>query len=206
MADGVMAVTQWLRECAEVFDARADELNKLDRLLGDGDHGTNMARGLAAARELDLTPVAAASDALRHVGMALVSTVGGASGPLFGTFFLRAGANWPRPIQTAGVASAFEAGLAGVMARGNAERGDKTMIDALAPASDALREAALAHISLGEAMDTAAAAAERGRDNTRSMIAKRGRSALLADKSIGVVDPGAVSVAIILRTAANHVG
>lgn len=209
MADGVRAVTNWLQECAEEFDARVEELDALDRLLGDGDHGTNMSRGLAAARSLDLDgsqQIQRASEALRQVGMALVSTVGGASGPLFGTFFLRVGTNFPSPVGTAGVAAAMEAGLAGVVARGRAERGDKTMIDALAPAVDSLLASAHAGEPLGEALVKAADAAEVGRDATRAMVAKRGRAKLKATESVGVIDPGAVSMALILRTAVKHVG
>lgn len=206
MPDGVTAVTEWLRECADVFDARVEELDELDRALGDGDHGTNMSRGFAAARTLDLSATSTAADALRHVGMALVGNVGGASGPLFGTFFLRVGAHWPRPVDAIGVASAMDAGLSGVIARGRAERGDKTMVDALAPAVDALFEAARAHEPLSEALTRAAAAADAGRDQTMAMVAKRGRAALHADTSTGVLDPGAVSMALILSTAVKHVG
>lgn len=206
MPDGVQKVTSWLRDCADVFHTQVAELDQLDSELGDGDHGTNMERGLSAARSLDLDGEMTAADALRHVGMALVGNVGGASGPLFGTFFLRVGSNWPRPISTPGVANALEAGLSGVMARGKAERGDKTMIDALAPAVDALQEAARTQVPLDEALARAADAAEQGRDATRTMIAKRGRASLRAEQSIGQLDPGAVSMALILRTAVNHVG
>lgn len=205
MPDGVQKVTSWLRECADLFHDRIDELDHLDRELGDGDHGTNMDRGLSAAQSLNLDGEMTAADALRHVGMALVGNVGGSSGPLFGTFFLRVGANWPRPVATPGVANALEAGLSGVMARGKAERGDKTMVDALAPAVDALQEAARTRVPLGDALTRAAEAAEKGRDATLTMIAKRGRASLRAEQSIGLLDPGAVSMALILRTAVNHV-
>lgn len=206
MTQGVTAVINWLRECAREFDARADELNELDRVLGDGDHGTNMRRGFAAAESLDLGESARASDALRQVGMALVGTVGGASGPLFGTFLLRAGSNWPSPLSTPGIAQAVREGLKGVVARGKAELGDKTMVDAIAPASDSLDASAREGEALSAALERAAAAAEAGRDATAQMVAQRGRAHLRADHSVGVIDPGAVSMSIILRTAAQQIG
>ena len=206
MPDGVTLVTQWLRDCAAQFEARVDELNDLDRALGDADHGTNMMRGFAAACTVDFDGSTSASEALRQVGMALVSNVGGASGPLFGTFLLRTGANWPRPLSAAGLAAALQAGLGGVVARGQAERGDKTMVDALGPAVDALNASVESGESIQEALRRAADAADVGRDATRAMVAKRGRAALVADRSVGVLDPGAVSMSIILRSAVDHIG
>lgn len=97
MAAGMTMVAEWLLDCSREFAARAEELDALDRVLGDGDHGTNMERGFAAAETLNLDELSHAAEALRHVGMALVQSVGGASGPLFGTFFLRVGANWEGP-------------------------------------------------------------------------------------------------------------
>lgn len=205
MGGAVNAVADWLRECAHEFVLHADELDELDRLLGDGDHGTNMRRGTEAAGTIDLSETLTAADALRKVGMTLVSTVGGASGPLFGTFFLRSGACWPTQVTTAGVARAVRAGLDGVVVRGRAEVGDKTMVDALAPAVRSLEASAAAGAEPAQALAEAAAAAEAGRDATRDMVARRGRAALRADSSVGVIDPGAVSVAIILSTAARHI-
>lgn len=205
MSDGVTAVAKWLQECAREFDARADELNALDRFLGDGDHGTNMKRGFEAALSLNLTDSSRAFEAMRQVGMALVSNVGGASGPLFGTFLLRVGANWPPSSTTAGIANAVREGLRGVVARGKAEPGDKTMVDALQPAADSLAASAANGEPLGEALRKAADAAEAGRDATAGMRAQRGRAHLRADDSVGVIDPGALSMSIILRTAAQHI-
>jgi len=205
MSDGVRAVIAWLRECGRQFEARAEELNELDRTLGDGDHGTNMRRGFEAAESLNLEEHAHAADALRQVGMALVSNVGGASGPLFGTFLLRAGANWPSPVSTSGVARAVRQGLNGVVARGKAEVGDKTMVDAIAPAAASLERSAAEALDIAAALSRAADAAEAGRDATASMVAQRGRAHLRAAESVGVLDPGAVSMSIILRTAASHI-
>lgn len=206
MPDGVKVVAAWLLECSREFAARGDELDELDRLLGDGDHGTNMCRGFAAAETLDLAETTRSADALRHVGMALVQNVGGASGPLFGTFFLRAGANWDSSLSTAGIARAVREGVEGVQARGKAEAGDKTMVDALLPAAESLEASAAAGEDLRTALMKAADAAEAGRDATVEMVARRGRAALKADQSVGVVDPGAVSMALILRTAVHHIG
>ena len=150
MPGAVGAVSEWLRDCAREFELRADELDELDRVLGDADHGTNMRRGTETALTLDLTEVRTAAEALRLVGMTLVSTVGGASGPLFGTFFLRAGSSWPITITPAGVSRALRAGLNGVVTRGHARVGDKTMVDALAPAADAFDDVVAAGGGLGK--------------------------------------------------------
>ncbi|QTO36906.1 dihydroxyacetone kinase subunit L [Tessaracoccus sp. MC1865] len=206
MGAGVMVVAEWLLECSREFVARIDELDELDRALGDGDHGTNMVRGFAAAENLDLSAQLHAAEALRQVGMALVQNVGGASGPLFGTFFLRAGAHWDPSLTTPGLALALREALRGVQARGKAEPGDKTMIDALAPASASLDASAAEGENVADALEKAAAAAEAGRDATVDMVARRGRAALNADRSVGIIDPGAVSMALILRTAVHHIG
>ncbi|WP_040282094.1 dihydroxyacetone kinase subunit DhaL [Tessaracoccus massiliensis] len=206
MPDGVKVVAQWLLDCSREFAARTDELDELDKELGDGDHGTNMRRGFAAAETLDLNQNTRAADALRHVGMALVQNVGGASGPLFGTFFLRAGAAWDPSLTTAGIARAVRAGVDGVIARGKAQAGDKTMVDALLPAAESLEASPAAGEDMTSALARAADAAEAGRDATVDMVARRGRAALKADRSVGIIDPGAVSMALILRTAVRHIG
>ena len=206
MESSVAAVSAWLRACSQEFDRRVEELNELDRILGDGDHGTNMQRGFAAAGALDFGAQATAADALRQVGMALVKVVGGASGPLFGTFLLRTGAAWPTPLTVAGIHGALDVGLHGVMTRGKAERGDKTIVDALAPVVDSLAASAAAGLPLDQALTAAALAGEAGRDATAPMLARRGRAVLKADRSIGVIDPGAVSMSIIVSTGAHHLG
>ena len=206
MPDGVKVVAQWLLDCSREFAARTDELDEPDKELGDGDHGTNMRRGFAAAETLDLDQNTRAADALRHVGMALVQNVGGASGPLFGTFFLRAGAAWDPSLTTAGIARAVRAGVDGVIARGKAQAGDKTMVDAVLPAAESLEASAAVGEDMASALARAADAAEAGRDATVDMVARRGRAALKADRSVGIIDPGAVSMALILRTAVRHIG
>lgn len=199
----IASVTAWLRECTREFADRADELNDLDAILGDGDHGTNMYRGFAAAAALDLTTATDANDALRQVGMTLVSTVGGASGPLFGTLLLRAGAAWPKRVNLGGLALALRAGTDGVQARGKAERGDKTMVDALLGTLDAMESDDRQGIPLLEALPHIVGATQEAAAQTAPLVASRGRAALRADQSVGVMDPGAVSTAIILKTCAS---
>lgn len=204
MATGT-AVQEWLRDAAQVFADHAGELNELDRAIGDGDHGTNMTRGLATALTIPINPDMSPTDSLKRVGMALVSTVGGASGPLFGTFFLRVGQNWQTPSTTAGIAQAVRAGLEGVMARGKAVEGDKTMVDALAPAVASLEDSVNKQLPLPEALRLGAEAAEKGAQSTLDMVARRGRASYLGERSVGHLDPGAVSSALILASAARHI-
>ncbi len=199
------AVQEWLRDAAHIFTERAGELNELDRAIGDGDHGTNMCRGLETALTIPIDPQMSATDSLKRVGMTLVSTVGGASGPLFGTFFLRVGQNWQTPSTTAGIARAVRAGLDGVMRRGKAVEGDKTMVDALAPAVASLEDSAAKDLPLGEALRLGAAAAHDGARATLDMVARRGRASYLGERSVGHLDPGAISSALILDSAARHI-
>src|SRR5690348_9576281 len=165
----VAALDAWLRAFARLVAENEDQLTRLDAAIGDGDHGANMNRGLtAAAAALDELaagdPSPAAGPGLTKVGMALISTVGGASGPLFGTFFLRIGAvlgdQSAPPVET--LAAALRAGLAGVVQRGKAEAGDKTMYDALAPAVAALEAALAAGEPLAGALGAASRAADQG--------------------------------------------
>ena len=199
------AVQEWLRDAAQIFTEKAAELNELDRAIGDGDHGTNMSRGLESALTIPLDAHTPPTASLKQVGMALVSTVGGASGPLFGTFFLRVGENWQTPSTTAGVAHAVRAGLEGVMARGKAIAGDKTMVDALAAAVTSLEDSAAKGLPLADALTLGAAAAHEGANSTLGMVARRGRASYLGERSVGHLDPGAVSSALILDSAARHI-
>ncbi|MEO7587625.1 MAG: dihydroxyacetone kinase subunit DhaL [Arachnia sp.] len=199
------AVQEWLRDAAQVFAEHATELNELDRAIGDGDHGTNMSRGLETALTIPIDSDMSPTDALKRVGMALVSTVGGASGPLFGTFFLRVGQHWQSPSTTSGIALAVRAGLDGVMARGKAVEGDKTMVDALAGAVRSLDDSAAKQLPLDEALRLGARAAHEGAEATRGMLARRGRASYVGERSIGHLDPGAISAALILASAARHI-
>ncbi len=174
-----------------------DELTALDSAIGDADHGSNMDRGMTAVvAALTEAPPADPAALLKKTGATLVSKVGGASGPLYGTLFLRmAGA------VEEGFAPALRAGLEGVLARGKAEPGDKTMVDALGPACDALDAALAGGGSLAEALAAAAAAAEEGRDATVPLVARKGRASYLGERSVGHADPGATSTALLLRAA-----
>lgn len=193
----------WMREFARSVGEHRDRLTELDSAIGDADHGANMDRGLTAVvAAVDAAPAADPAALLKQVGMTLVSKVGGASGPLYGTLFLRmAGAAGAGPLDGAGFARALRAGLDGVVARGKAERGDKTMLDALIPACDALDAALAGGGSLGAGLRAAAAAAGDGRDATIPMLARKGRASYLGERSVGHQDPGATSTALLLDAA-----
>ena len=206
--DGLHA---WVREFAALIAANKEQLTQLDAAIGDADHGTNMDRGMTAvlaALDGDEPPAASAAALFKRVGMTLVSTVGGASGPLFGTFFIRlsTAAGDAAEIEPKAFAAALRAGLDGVVARGKAEAGDKTMYDALAPGLDALDGALAAGSDLSSALSTAAAAAEAGRDATTPMLARKGRASYLGERSVGHQDPGATSTALLLRAAHTALG
>lgn len=205
MASGNDEIRAWLDKATCVLEEHAAELNELDRQVGDGDHGTNMLRGFRAARESVVEDDSPAQN-VKHVGMALVSNVGGASGPLYGTFFLRAGQFWRSPITTAGLARSMRHGLDGVVARGKAEVGDATMVDALEPAVASLEAAAAAEANLVEALEAAVTAAAEGAESTRALVARRGRASYLGRASVGHLDPGAVSSSLLMSTLSGGDG
>jgi dihydroxyacetone kinase-like protein len=196
-------LARWMRAFAAEVAAQQDLLTRLDAAIGDADHGANMHRGTAAVvAALDADAPAAPAALLKAVGMTLVRSVGGASGPLYGTFFLRMGAAaGDGPLDPAAFAAAVRAGLAGVVSRGKAEAGDKTMFDALAPAVDALESALARGTTLGEALGAATAAAEAGRDATAPLLARKGRASYLGERSVGHQDPGATSAALLVAAA-----
>jgi dihydroxyacetone kinase-like protein len=190
----------WVRAFRDAVHQHKDELTRLDSEIGDADHGSNMARGLdAVVAGLDETP-ASASALFKTVGMTLVSSVGGASGPLYGTLFLRMGpALSSDDVDAASLGAALRAGVEGVVARGKAELGDKTMIDALLPALDAWDAAASGGATPAEAARAAAEAARRGRDATEPLVARKGRASYLGERSAGHLDPGATSATLLLE-------
>jgi dihydroxyacetone kinase-like protein len=195
---------RWVRTFAELVAEHKDTLSDLDAAIGDGDHGANMDRGMQAAlAALDESPPATAQALFSKLGMTVVSTVGGASGPLFGTMFLRMAAALGEntDISLAQLASGLRAGLDGVVARGKAEPGDKTMLDALAPAVAALEAAAAESTGTAEALRLAVSAAERGRDATIPLRARKGRASYLGERSVGHQDPGATTAALLLTAA-----
>ncbi|MDR1293522.1 MAG: dihydroxyacetone kinase subunit L [Bifidobacteriaceae bacterium] len=215
MADVVTVdgVARWIHAFREEVDSKATVLTELDSAIGDGDHGVNMRRGMDAADDALRAAVAggevaAIGPAFQKVAMTLVSTVGGASGPLYGTMFLRmaTGLGSAVDLDGQGVTDAFARGLEGLRARGKALAGDKTMIDALTPAVDAMRSQVLAGGTLAAALAAAGAAANDGRDATIPMLARKGRASYLGERSIGHQDPGATSMALLIETAARTLG
>jgi len=201
--DDVEALDGWIREFARLVAEQRDELTRLDSAIGDADHGSNLQRGMTAVvAALDETPPLDGAALLKKVGMTLVSKVGGASGPLYGTLFLRmAGAAKGDLLDPAAFAAALRGGVVGVQERGKAEPGDKTMLDALLPACNALDAAVASGAGLAEALAAGAAAARDGRDSTVPMLARKGRASYLGERSVGHQDPGATSAALLLQAA-----
>jgi len=197
---------EWVRRFAHLVAENRDYLTELDAAIGDADHGSNMDRGMSAAvAALDASPPATAGALFTKVGMTLVSTVGGASGPLFGTLFLRIGSSLgdAETSSAAELAAALRAGLGGVVDRGKAGPDDKTMYDSLAPAVDALDVALADGADLAAGLKQASEAAAAGRDATTPMLARKGRASYLGERSVGHQDPGATTVALLLE-AATH--
>lgn len=198
-------LTGWVREFARVIGENAQYLTDLDAAVGDADHGINMDRGMRAVVDaLDATAPADMSELCKLVGMTLVKSVGGASGPLYGTFFLRMApaVGSGDSVDAADFAKALRAGVEGVVQRGRAEAGDKTMFDALAPTLEALDAALASGTGLAAALADATLAAEKGRDATESMVARKGRASYLGQRSVGHLDPGAASSAMLIAAAA----
>jgi dihydroxyacetone kinase-like protein len=197
------AIRAWIEEFARLISVNKEMLTELDSAIGDADHGINMDRGMTAVLKAldDDTPAAL----LKRTGMTIVSTVGGASGPLYGTAFLRmaTAAGDASEIDAQGYATMLRAGLDGVIARGKAEIGDKTMVDALAPAVDALDTAIAGGAPLEAALQAALQAAQKGQDGTIPMVARKGRASYLGERSAGHQDPGATSVTLLITAAAT---
>jgi dihydroxyacetone kinase-like protein len=194
-----------VREMANAMEENRRHLTKLDSEIGDGDHGNNMHRGLQAALErLDGAEPSTPADVLKSVSMALVSKVGGAAGPLYGTAFLRASTALAdkEEISAEDAASALEAALGGIKQRGKAEVGDKTIVDALEPAVEAAKEAASdAGGSIAGVFRAAAEAAKSGAESTVPLTARKGRASYLGARAQGHQDPGATSTYLLLEAA-----
>jgi dihydroxyacetone kinase-like protein len=200
-------LVDWLARFRDLVTANQAQLTELDSAIGDADHGSNMARGMTAVMD-KLGEPSAIDELFKTVGMTLVSSVGGASGPLYGTFFLRFGttAGAVSELDDAALSAALRAGLAGVVARGKAETGDKTMVDALVPALDALDESLAASDDPAAAASEAFRAAEVGRDATEPLVARKGRASYLGDRSAGHIDPGATSTAYLFQALSAALG
>ena len=193
----------WIRRAQVVLAENRMELIDLDRAIGDGDHGENMDRGFkAVVAKLDAGETEV-SGVLKLVAATLMSTVGGASGPLYGTAFLRAAKAAEGDLDSSGVVAVIAGALEGIVARGKATTGEKTMVDAWTPALTAAQEAAAAGFGPAETFRKAANAAEAGAEATIPMQATKGRASYLGERSIGHQDPGATSTALILAAAAD---
>lgn len=199
---------RWIELAAVDIAEQRDYLVDLDRAIGDGDHGENMDRGFKAAVEaLGQAQPASVAEVLKTVAKTLMSTVGGAAGPLYGTAFLRASkAAGDGDLDGAGVAAVIAGALDGIQARGKATTGEKTMVDAWTPALEAARAAAESGSDPATVLEAAATAAEAGAAATEPMRATKGRASYLGERSIGHLDPGAVSTSLILRAAVRAAG
>jgi phosphoenolpyruvate---glycerone phosphotransferase subunit DhaL len=203
-----MAVQQqdilaWLADLQRIYADNRDRLTELDSAIGDADHGINMDRGFTAVRnELAANSPAGIAAIFQTVAAVLIRTVGGAAGPLYGTFFLRAAAvcAGKTQLETGDVVAMFQAGIEGVQQRGKAVPQDKTMLDALQPALDAMKKEGA---DLARVLESATAAAEAGMLSTVPMQARKGRASYLGARSIGHQDPGATSAYLLLKTAAS---
>jgi dihydroxyacetone kinase-like protein len=201
-------ILQWLEASAQVMVANQDCLTRLDSEIGDADHGINMSRGfgivlnqLSDLKDLDIGTI------MKKTGMALISSVGGASGPLYGTFFMRMGAAVAdkEELDSQELHDMLQSGIAGIVQRGRARSGDKTMVDTWNPALDALKRAIDEHQDTVSAMKMAVAAAQKGMQDTIPMQAKKGRASYLGARSIGHQDPGATSSYLMLKTLLDTV-
>lgn len=209
MPDGTVTLERlvaWLARYTELVDENRTYLTELDSAIGDADHGSNMARGMTAVMAAIAESTPTAVDGLfKQVGMTLVSSVGGASGPLYGTFFLRFGttAGAVTELDGAALAAALRAGVGGVVARGKAELRDKTMFDSMSPAVDALDAELASGADVSAAVAGAFAAALMGRDATEPLVARKGRASYLGERSAGHLDPGATSTALLFQALAE---
>jgi len=199
----------WIKACAKVLAENRTYLIELDAAIGDADHGANMDRGFQAVmnklpdvKDKDIGTI------FKMVGMTLISTVGGAGGPLYGTFFLQAGAKSVGKMELTPEdwCNALDAALGGVIMRGKAELGDKTMVDALTPAVNALKHAISDHQTFEEGLMLSAEAAKQGMEATIPMVARKGRASYLGERSAGHQDPGATSSYLILKAALDTWG
>ena len=199
-------VLAWLEALQQVYAGNKQLLTDLDAAIGDADHGINMDRGFTAIKtELGSNVPGDIQSVLRTAATVLIRTVGGAAGPLYGTFFLRAStaASGKTELEAADLVTMFQAGIEGVQQRGRAVAGDKTMMDALLPALEAMRKRLADGAGLAGVLDDGAAAAEAGMRATIPLQARKGRASYLGERSIGHQDPGATSSYLLLKTAAS---
>ncbi|HEY6073123.1 MAG TPA: dihydroxyacetone kinase subunit DhaL [Anaerolineales bacterium] len=196
----------WVKSIASVINENSAYLTQLDAAIGDADHGANMDRGFKAV--MNKMPEISDKDIgtiFKTLGMTLISTVGGAGGPLYGTFFLQIGMKsaGKMELSLADWSEALEAALSGVIMRGKAELGDKTMVDALTPAVATLKQSISESQPINKALELSAEAARQGMEGTIPLVARKGRASYLGERSAGHQDPGATSSYLILRAAAD---
>ena len=199
-------VLAWLDALQQVYAENKVWLTELDAAIGDADHGINLDRGFTAVKaELAKLPSADISTLLKTAATVLIRTVGGASGPLYGTFFLRASAACAvkTELRASDVVAMFQAGVEGLQQRGKAEPGDKTMLDTWLPALQAMRQALEAGVDLPGILQQGTAAAEAGMVSTIPLLARKGRASYLGARSVGHQDPGATSSYLMLKSAAG---
>lgn len=198
-------IVDWLYRCGEVFTKESDFLTGLDRAIGDADHGLNMHRGFS--KVVEKLPAIADKDIgfiLKNTGMVLLSNVGGASGPLFGTFFLRAAqaTQAHQSLTLVELHQMIREGAEGVISRGKAEPGDKTMCDVWLPVAESLEQAIAQNLSIPAALEAASQVAEQAVQSTITMQARKGRASYLGERSVGHQDPGATSVMFMVQMLA----
>ena len=201
-------VLRWLQCSAQILHENSAYLTQLDAAIGDADHGVNMDRGFSAVTtKLSALENADISTLLKTVGATLVSTVGGASGPLYGTAFLRAGmiTTGKQELEVPDVVALLNAMIEGVKTRGKAQPGEKTMLDALIPALAAAQKAQEEHLQLPQVLQALSSAAEEGMKQTTDMIATKGRASYLGERSVGHQDPGATSSWLLLQALAQTI-
>lgn len=196
----------WIKAVASVIGENSAYLTELDAAIGDADHGVNMDRGFKAV--MKKVPEICDKDIgtiFKTIGMTLISTVGGAGGPLYGTFFLQAGMKTAgkMELELADWTECLDAALSGVIMRGKAELGDKTMVDALTPAVASLKQSISEGRPIHQALTRSAEAAQKGMEDTIPLVARKGRASYLGERSAGHQDPGATSSFLILQAAAN---
>jgi dihydroxyacetone kinase-like protein len=196
-------IQSWIKVLQQIYHDQKDYLTQLDSAIGDADHGINLDRGFtAAAAELDTNAPTDISATLKTVAMTLIRTVGGASGPLYGTFFLRASTacTGKSELQASDFTAMFEAGVDGMIQRGKAQLGDKTMLDTLIPAIKAMQQALQEDADIGHMLEAGTDAAKQGMQATIPLQARKGRASYLGERSIGHQDPGATSAYLLLKT------
>ncbi|GHO50105.1 dihydroxyacetone kinase subunit DhaL [Ktedonospora formicarum] len=203
------AIIRWLQRVAQILHEKREYLTQLDAAIGDADHGINMDRGFKAV--IEKLPSLANADIgaiLKMVGTTLVSTVGGASGPLYGTAFLRAGivTTGKSELRENDVVEMLAAMVEGIQVRGKAQAGEKTMLDAFLPALDVARQADLDEVEMAQLLNVCCQAAEEGAQRTLSLLATKGRASYLGERSVGHLDPGAISASYILAALAEAYG